>query len=219
MRKIRTLLFAAMMVPLSASALAQKSPTAPPDVTSMKLLSPRIGWALTAARRVFWTMDNGADWKDISPPERLGEDEHVCDVFFLDAHNGWVLFSKFDEPDPEFELASTGDTGATWSLRRVRPDLGKLATHGRIAFADRQHGWIVINTATSSAFMAGALFATSDGGRTWRSPPDDPGGQGPMLLMTPRKAGSLETVRKKIFMSRGTEQEHGRQYRCRLPRR
>ncbi len=33
---------------------------------AMKLLAPGIGWAL-ANHHLFWTTDNGASWKDITP--------------------------------------------------------------------------------------------------------------------------------------------------------
>lgn len=214
MRISRVLLIAALIVSLFTSAWAQTSPTAPNEagtkyneiiradgtrqmipvrilkypppweVVAMKLLTPRVGWA-EAGHRVLWTADNGAHWKDISPRGSLGSLEEICDVFFLDEHYGWVLSGKYDEPDPKFEVAYTTDTGSTWS--RVKLDLGPLAAHGRIAFADKQHGWMIINTATSSAFNAGTLFATSDGGRTWRGTAQDPSGQGPMLMLTPKK--------------------------------
>jgi photosystem II stability/assembly factor-like uncharacterized protein len=157
----------------------------PWKVGAMKILGPGMGWALASGERLLWTIDNGANWKDISPRERPAYNEDLCDIFFLDAHYGWVLFGKYDEPDPKFELYYTTDTVSTWS--RVNLDLGNLATHGRIAFADKQHGWMIINTATSSAFNAGALFATSDGGRTWQSTDEEPGGRGPMLMITPQE--------------------------------
>ena len=213
MRTDRILLLAALIASLSASAWAQASPTAneegttynevigpngtrqrtrvrvlkgPPPwkVVAIKMLAPGVGWA-EAGHRVLWTTDNGAHWKDISPRGSFGFLEQVCDVLFLDEHYGWVLSGEYDEPDPKFEVAYTTDTGSTWS--GVKLDLGPMAVNGRIAFADKQHGWMIINTATSSAFNAGTLFATSDGGRTWQGTAQDPGGQGPMLMLTPKR--------------------------------
>ena len=155
-------------------------------VGGMKMLARGKGWAMTD-HGLFWTENGGKDWKDITPRSSLGPDGGIKDIFFLDTRHGWVLFAKYDEPEPKFDLSYTDNGGATWSTMHVHVDLGNLAANGRIAFADTRHGWMVLDTATSSAFNAGALFLTADGGRTWRNSPDDPGGQGPILLVTPRE--------------------------------
>jgi photosystem II stability/assembly factor-like uncharacterized protein len=87
-----------------------------PSITSMKLLSPTTGWAATDTV-LFWTGDEGAHWKDITPPQSedpkprgdskcnvpvncdastltyLFQDHtrHLASVFFLDSSAGWVL--------------------------------------------------------------------------------------------------------------------------------
>ncbi len=149
----------------------------------MKLLAPGVGWA-QRGEGLYWTTDNGANWKYITPPSR-DSGEHIADIFFLDAHHGWVLFAEYGEPECKFDLAYTGDTGATWSFGRVT-GAGGLAPSGRIAFANEKNGWMVLNAATA-AFSAGTLLLTSDGGRTWRDSPTDPGGQGPISLVTPEE--------------------------------
>jgi len=54
---------------------------------------------------------------------------------------------------------------------------------GTLAFVDDRHGWMILNSAKAGA---GALLVTSDGGRNWRDThDDDPGGQGPVVLITP----------------------------------
>ena len=155
-------------------------------VGAMKMLAPGKGWAMTD-HGLFWTVNGGRDWKDITPRSTLGPDAQIKDIFFLDARHGWVLFAKYDEPEPKFDLARTDNTGATWSVSRVHVDQGNLAADGQIRFADPLHGGMVLNASTSSAIHAGSLFLTSDGGRTWRNSPDDPGGQGPILPVTPKE--------------------------------
>ena len=208
------LLIAALMLGLSASARAQvtcpsaaqaqpaKSPpksgevywygAAPPGlggvVTKMKLLAPGVGWAMRA-QHLYWTTDNGANWMDITPtrPDSYHNNYpwNIVDGFFLDASSGWILFAHYDEPTPEFAMASTNNAGATWSVRPVAipANAGNLDPQGRIAFADALHGWIEVDLDTA-AFHAGTLFMTSDGGRTWQRPPADPGGQGPIFLVS-----------------------------------
>jgi photosystem II stability/assembly factor-like uncharacterized protein len=169
----------------------------PPRVESMKLIAPGFGWALTIGRRLFWTTDDGVNWKNITPVSTLGYRANLCDIFFLDRRHAWVLFAEYGEPEPKFDLAYTGDTGATWSTTHVAipENEGNLAPGGRIAFADSQHGWMVLDLATSSAFHAGTLLLTSDGGRTWRDAPVDPSGDGAILLVAPEEgwmAGGAE---------------------------
>jgi len=150
----------------------------------MKMLAPGKGWAMTD-HGLFWTANGGKDWKNITPRSTLGSDAQIKDIFFLDTRHGWVLFAKYDEPEPKFDLARTDNAGGTWSITHVVEDVGNLSADGQIAFADSKHGWMVLNASTSSAFHAGILFLTSNGGRTWQDTPDDPGGQGPILLVTP----------------------------------
>lgn len=157
----------------------------PLHVISMKLIAPGVGWAL-ASRHLFWTTDNGANLKDITPPSNTFSDEHICDVFFLDTYHVWVLLAQGTKTGPKFDVVYSADAGATWSRMHVKraEDYGNLSPEGRIAFSDSHHGWMVLNLNTSSAFHAGTLFLTSDGGRTWRDSPTDPSGQGPILPVT-----------------------------------
>jgi len=60
---------------------------------SMKLLAPGIGWAL-ANHHLFWTTDNGASWKDITPSKRAGSDEHISHVFALDADPPAMIYQS-----------------------------------------------------------------------------------------------------------------------------
>jgi photosystem II stability/assembly factor-like uncharacterized protein len=167
-------------VPPNARAQARQ-------VIAMKMLAPGVGWAL-ANQRLFWTKDNGANWKDITPTGRVGSDEHIAYVFALDVHDIWLLYAQHGDPTWKFDLAHSGDTGATWSWIPVRlpPELQHgLAGAGTLAFVDKQHGWMILNSAKVGA---GALLVTSDGGRDWRDThDDDPGGQGPIALLSPEE--------------------------------
>jgi photosystem II stability/assembly factor-like uncharacterized protein len=184
-KSVLTLILAlAALSNLPANAQAQA-----PQVMAMKLIAPDVGWAL-ANRRLFWTTDNGANWKDITPAGRVGSDEHIAYVFALDAHDIWLLYAQYGDPTCKFDLAHSGDTGVTWLWMPVRlpPELQHgLAGEGTIAFVDNRRGWMILNSANSSV-RAGALLVTSDGGRDWRDThDDDPGGQGPVLLITPEE--------------------------------
>jgi photosystem II stability/assembly factor-like uncharacterized protein len=182
----------AVLSTASPNAQAQASQELKSGVGAMKLLAPGVGWAL-ADQHLFWTVDNGAKWKDITPARRAGSDEHISHVFALDAHDLWLLYAQYGEPVCKFDLAQSGDIGATWSWMPVTlpPELQHgLAGEGTLAFVDDLHGWMILNSAraTASGFRTGALLVTSDRGRNWRDThDDDPGGQGPVVLLTPEE--------------------------------
>jgi len=148
-------------------------------IRDFKLLNSTTGWASTG-NRLLLTKDGGAHWKDISPATPNLSDpreEKFSGVFFLDTNTGWVLYST--DPNDSFAnqaagqrpdaydvyLASTTDGGATWTtVSRIpspRP-WQELMGGASVVFADKLHGWVDLAT-----LRAGALYATSDGGKTW----------------------------------------------------
>jgi photosystem II stability/assembly factor-like uncharacterized protein len=159
-----------------------KMPVVALQIKDFKLLSSGTGWASTGNQLLF-TTDNGAHWKDISPPN-LNRDSFAS-VFFHDAYAGWVLLvghpreGECAEEEPSernwaFHVASTFDGGGTWTETHVKMpscDSGSvgpsLNDNGNLTFADKLHGWLLLEHQSGSAFSFGSLFATSDEGRTW----------------------------------------------------
>jgi photosystem II stability/assembly factor-like uncharacterized protein len=190
---------ASLTIVFAASAGAQTGAGSPPQLTpeqiakmpvralpvrDFKLLSPNTGWVSTGNRLLF-TTDNGAHWKDISPPNPNGD--QYASVFFLDANTGWVLFSHrvqdnerpeqaSDEPssDWSFTFSFTADGGANWTAASLPPWHGGrgLSDQGVVAFADTLHGWLSLGVEGNTMTAGSALLLTSDGGRTWRDTPD-----------------------------------------------
>ncbi|HEY6299946.1 MAG TPA: sialidase family protein [Candidatus Binatus sp.] len=177
----------------------------------MKLLAPGVGWAEWGGR-FYWTSDNGANWKDITPPARSDLDEHISDFYFLDSQRGWALFSRFNKnesdefkyEEPKLDLASTTDAGATWTRTHLtlpppanygNPDLMPLAGWGgTIAFLDPLHGWMNITLSQTHGPLYSFLLVTSDGGRTWSRSPNAPRlATDDMLLVTPNDGWMIGT--------------------------
>ncbi len=140
---------------------------------SMQLIAPGTGWMLKG--RLFWTIDDGTHWTDITP--------HASgvptDVFFLDNLRGWVLFSDAHEDTDliSFHIASTIDSGHSWSVSSLKATSQKpdeLDGYGWLDFADAEHGWVVLRAKSSSASSWGLLLGTDDGGRSWRELPQAP---------------------------------------------
>lgn len=150
---------------LSATARAQRE--------QMKLLTPKVGWAL-AVPGLMWTSDGGAHWKNIAPP--LPQGEHITSVFFLDSAHGWVLLSNIPNPDDEksrLYLAFTENSGSTWSvwpltIPRLNPRSYILGGGAYIYFLDPSHGWINLGMVSGAAVSRGILIETQDGGRNWK---------------------------------------------------
>jgi hypothetical protein len=115
--RLRTLSIIATIVLFSGFANAMQG-----ALQSMKTLTPQVGWA-ASQNRLFWTVDGGANWTDITPT--ADSTKTIASVFFLDAWTGWVLFADDrEEPQAVFELTSTSSAGesahspgATWQRR------------------------------------------------------------------------------------------------------
>ncbi len=155
-----------------------KMPVRALPVKDFKLLSPGTGWVSTGNRLLF-TTDNGAHWKDISPPSP--NNDQYASVVFRDADTTWALFGSGAD-DCDFVVFSTIDGGTTWNDSPIKIPLPDPARGGQelggdanIAFADKLHGWLLFDYQTGSAFSSAGLFATSDGGRTWHESNENPG--------------------------------------------
>jgi photosystem II stability/assembly factor-like uncharacterized protein len=203
MRITRLLLVVALLLlPLDMQAQPQGS---------MKLIAPNVGWVQWGGR-FYWTTDNGAHWKDITPTGGNDLEERISDFYFLDSKRGWALFSRFDKDqsdefkyeEPKFDLASTTDAGATWTRTKLalpRPaDYGNRDHQplsgwgGTIAFLDPLHGWMDITLSIGHGPFFSFLLVTSDGGRTWSRASNAPVlSADDMLLVTPSDGWMIGT--------------------------
>jgi len=154
----------------------------------MGLVAPGVGWALRGCSvqsdcLLLWTNDDGAHWTDITPHDPSSRE--IAGVSFLDASRGWVLFAVRDEESSDqtgFNLASTTNGGASWTVRRLTPppsDTNVLYPYGEIFFLDAADGWMNLVT---------GLLATTDGGKTWNPIVEVNGGgeYGPLRFTDPQ---------------------------------
>ncbi len=155
----------------------------------MKLLAPNVGWAFGG--RLLWTSNGGTEWEDVTPAD--AKDGLISAVFFLDTNQGWVMLAHGEPDIPgglQFDLASTDNAGATWSVEPLRmPDwlAGSLFNGGGwLAFADPNHGWLALGTGLTAASQGGAVLVTSDGGKSWEYTDTPDSVAGPMVMVTPQ---------------------------------
>ncbi len=139
-------------------------------VRAAQLVTATRGWALTP-KRLVWTDDDGATWRDITPPQAPAPGARG--VFFLDGTHGWVVASGGSAADGGVALSAlrTADGGRTWaSTRLAGPSAANAAAYGGpawVRFVDALHGWILVKEVSSSNFSFGRLYRTTNGGRTW----------------------------------------------------
>jgi photosystem II stability/assembly factor-like uncharacterized protein len=129
----------------------------PPAILGMDLLNEREGWLLTE-EGLFWTVDGGQEWRNISPVQGA----HVLEAaFFLDSRRGWVIGREGEA----LILWRTQDGGQTWQSSPFPAvwEGGSIF----IQFVDTQHGWVMLKVPSGSQFSIGRLFRTIDGGSQW----------------------------------------------------
>jgi hypothetical protein len=175
-----------LMLLLQSSAVsgrAQQSaipPKAPHFLTHFSLLAPGVGWAMYPDA-LYWTSNDGRDWRDITPPYLL-PDASMAGAYFFDPVNGYVSILTHSDSGPEhLAIASTRDGGASWKLVPVdTPEEPSLAPTAHspyaqsISFGDKDHGWIMLNNGSAIAEHSGSLIATTDAGSHWNHLPEPP---------------------------------------------
>ena len=156
LRTVVAALVLAIMLLLGNSPVAQ----------GKQLMAPGVGWA-SSGGALYWTTDNGKEWKNITPRIHGG----IVSVFFLNSSTGWVLGSPLGEVPADFELAFTQDSGSSWSVTQlnlgVDPNSATLLGQGDIEFLDTDRGWMNLALQSGAPYHSGLLFRTEDGGKHW----------------------------------------------------
>jgi photosystem II stability/assembly factor-like uncharacterized protein len=148
---------------------------------NVKLLSATTGWA-TSDNHIYWTVNGGSDWKDITPLPAGLKRVTIEHVFFRDTSEGWVLVSHKQTAQPGasrlvvvYEMAHTDNGGISWSFAPLKfpksptePWRDSESLRPRdFYFVDGSRGWLVVREAGSSGVSPGNLLATVDGGNSW----------------------------------------------------
>ncbi len=136
-------------------------PTQPVTLTTIHMINPMTGWAVTSNNHVLYTTSGTQHWQDVTP-SAAGQSFTVGASYFLDAQNAWITL-QFKSTTSVFH---TYNSGALWYETPI-VDTGVTVTH--IQFSDAQTGWLVyckaVNASTHSEQVD--IFNTSDGGTDW----------------------------------------------------
>jgi photosystem II stability/assembly factor-like uncharacterized protein len=117
--------------------------------TSVRFVSPAIGWIAGYAGRIARTDDGGRTWRD----QRAGRGRDIFNsIWAVDDRHAWAVGANG-------LMTRTIDGGATWAALPVE-------THAdlwSVRFVSQQRGW--------AAGASGVVLSTSDGGATWTKRP------------------------------------------------
>jgi photosystem II stability/assembly factor-like uncharacterized protein len=137
------------------------SATAGTGVTArLRGLSPvsdSIAWASGSAGVVLRTIDGGASWQSVGPPNTA--DLQFRDIEAFDAFHAVILAIG---PGELSRVYRTTDGGTTWAETFRNPD--ENAFYDCMAFLDHRHG-LALSDPVGGRFR---LLSTSDGGQTWQ---------------------------------------------------
>ena len=121
----------------------------------------RYAWAVGIAGTIEATTDGGAHWvKQTSGTSRI-----ITGIAFADTLHGWAVAYRdtaYRLPPRELVLSTT-DGGARWGRETVSTIAGALT---RVACVDTQHVWV--GGSEPAASGGAVIYASSDGGTTWR---------------------------------------------------
>ncbi len=145
-----------------------------------------IGGKESAKTLLFITTNGGRTWTHKPLP-------NILSLYFTDARNGWAV-------GKDATLLRTTDGGEQWSTVPEMETLIGLPVESSnynfgfrdIFFLDPQQGWMIGNFDDHDRNIIGGLFATSDGGKSWKRIPLTMQTQYSSGRVTP---GSLQAVR------------------------
>ncbi len=139
------------------------------SITAFDLLSAQSGWVL-AGQSLYWTDDAGDSWSDITPP--VPGNPEILSVTFVDKDLGWVIYQEIERDGRNsFLLARTFTGGKRWRIMNLQlfspGDIDAFPRAGFLHFINRNDGWLVFRSPSSSNFNNGVLFKTRNGGISW----------------------------------------------------
>ena len=150
---------------------------------------PQHGW-LVAVRPASGELSASA-WQALSSPQRSADGGELSSSALRASSpsqrsaDGGELSSTSGAP--VWVLAYTPDAGRSWQIRPLplfdAAEALQMSGLAALDFVNPQVGWLSVQRMTSSAFSAGVLFRTTDGGQTWQRVAS-PGGR-PVYFVTP----------------------------------
>ena len=146
-----------------------------------KMVSATTAWARGGLR----TVDGGLHWRDVSPPDlREGSSTPLYPPgytdFYLDGDHAWqaAVYGSLTSCNDHVTTFATADGGKTWQQSAtvaLHLPANDQAGYPQLGFTSPRSGWLWVPIGLQGSDMgkgpvitSAYLFATSDGGLTWR---------------------------------------------------
>ena len=163
--------------PLTMSVLSMRM-TSPANAFALVTLSDSklSAWSLhqmfssssSPEMALLRTSDGGAHWSDVTPPDPFSgtRNEFGSSLFFLNRTAGWLAIEVQGKgAGSTIAVARTTDAGTHWQVSTFSASVqGGLY----LDFTTPQDGWILALSTPGAGQMEKVLYATIDGGKTWR---------------------------------------------------
>ncbi|MFO0825951.1 MAG: YCF48-related protein [Gemmataceae bacterium] len=156
----RFLVAAAILVAVTSPAFAQPPvPFADAGIHAVQFVDATEGWAVGDDGVVWHSLDGGKTWER----QQTGTRASLRGVHFITPYTGWAV-GRIESPNGGGSVGvmlRTTDGGIKWD----EMGMNVLSGLNAVRFFDEKNGFLCADG--SEAFPSG-MFATNDGGRTWK---------------------------------------------------
>jgi photosystem II stability/assembly factor-like uncharacterized protein len=147
----------------------------PATLSQIKMITTKIGWALTQDDQVLRTADGGAIWTDVSIPGLLQAQKSAAflptSTCFFDERKAFVAVTSGAANDLYVTVYRTDDQGKAWDAIQLpgstdwekEGDVGSLF----VDFVDVSHGYVMVTSTPGLGQMGKLLYMTEDGGASY----------------------------------------------------
>jgi photosystem II stability/assembly factor-like uncharacterized protein len=151
------------------------------------IAAPGVGWAMNGLG-LWWTADGGKSWRVSIPPDVRSMGDVVArvdDIAAVDARDVWVAVADVrgakavNGSTRHMAIERSDDGGWTW--QSVIPPGCYLCGGAHLSFVDASHGFALTGSQPEPR-----LYATRDGGRSWRRVASDVSFSGPIRFLNGR---------------------------------
>ncbi len=163
---------------IQGPVIARLTPSRGFDLGYVHMLDAKQGWGTgglsQAQDHVFRTQTGGQTWSDVTPPQPIPNDGTALAAlgFFQDSSHAWVAYGPANPgPAPDgIRVWFTDNGGSTWSYGVVDATgvSAEVFLPLYLDFPDSEHGRLLVLLGGGMNHAYSAVFATDDGGKTWR---------------------------------------------------
>ena len=140
-------------------------------VQALRFSTPSTGWALvqdesTGELHLVVSTDSGTTWRDVTSVVAPGPARVAGPPFFSGADDGWVAVDRGagDGHRAGLVVERTTDGGRNWEAGEVLSG----PAQADLFFLDQATGWLEATAGAAMGCQPAQIYATYDGGRTWR---------------------------------------------------